>query len=191
MQIPDPHAAARRYQINMKKTALREKLWPGCEPELWQHKVHKGFVSVPRIATLVCSLFRRLKLKTYPGDVYHVLWSHVFEQGVVNIASEEDFAYEAGFDAPRHIRSWRERIKVLEDLGFIKTAPRGNQQYGYVLLINPELAVARLDWSQYDEHHMDIWRKAFEHRFVEIGAVSALPPEPPAAPPAPAPEPQS
>jgi len=35
-------------------------------------------------------------------------------------------------------------MKILEELGFIKSKESGNQQYKYVLLIHPTLAVQRL-----------------------------------------------
>jgi len=42
------------------------------------------------------------------------------------------------------VRIWQERMKILEDNGFIKTVEVDNQRFKYVAIIHPTTAVQRL-----------------------------------------------
>jgi len=64
--------------------------------------------------------------------------------GVIEMGHEGDHAFAAGYDGPRAIRTWRERMRVLEKLGFIRTRGAGNQDFKYVLLVHPTTALQRL-----------------------------------------------
>jgi hypothetical protein len=78
------------------------------------------------------------------SKVYLDLLSRDFGQGLVEIRDEADHAYCAGFITDRGPRSWRERIVILKELGFVRVAPRGNREIGYLLLVHPLLAVKSL-----------------------------------------------
>jgi hypothetical protein len=53
---------------------------------------------------------------------------------------EEDHAHAAGYTS---IKSWRERMKVLEAAGFIKTFSRGHR-YAKVFIVHPAIAMKAL-----------------------------------------------
>jgi hypothetical protein len=53
-------------------------------------------------------------------------------------------AYEAGYTGNRALRTWQERMRLLESLGFIKAQKIGNEPYRYVLMIDPVVAVEAL-----------------------------------------------
>jgi hypothetical protein len=57
---------------------------------------------------------------------------------------ENDHAFAAGYEGTRAVRTWQERMKVLEANGFIQTKQVGNQRYKYVAIVHPTTAVQRL-----------------------------------------------
>ena len=66
---------------------------------------------------------------------------------------EEDHAFAAGYEGTRGKRTWRERMKILQKHGFIQVKPKGNRQFGYVLIVHPALVLERL-------HHKGLVRDA-------------------------------
>ena len=66
------------------------------------------------------------------------------DQGFIEMTHEEDHAYAAGYWGPRGTRTWRERMELLEKNGFIKSKPKGNRRYGYVLIVHPSVAIEQL-----------------------------------------------
>jgi hypothetical protein len=76
--------------------------------------------------------------------VYLELLARHRDSGIVEMVSPGEHSYGAGYSGARGIRTWQERMKILEELGFIKSKESGNQQYKYVLLIHPTIAVQRL-----------------------------------------------
>lgn len=57
---------------------------------------------------------------------------------------EADHAFASGFESSRAVRSWQERMSILEENGFIKTKKVGNQRFKYVAIIHPTTAIQRL-----------------------------------------------
>lgn len=53
-------------------------------------------------------------------------------------------ALESGFTGQRAENTWRERMKRLEELGFIRSTEGVTGDFHYVLLLNPYLAVKKL-----------------------------------------------
>lgn len=53
-------------------------------------------------------------------------------------------ALESGFTGQRAENTWRERMKRLEELGFIRSTEGATGDFHYVLLLNPYIAVKKL-----------------------------------------------
>ena len=102
--------------------------------------------------------------------VYFELWCRDFGEGYVEIGDAADNAFAAGYTTPgRGLRSWRECMDVLKNLGFIRVVPKGSRPYGCVLLIAPDIVVSRLK----AKGKLDpAWLMAYEARMIEIGARS-------------------
>src|SRR5215470_1596124 len=124
--------APRLNPAAVRRLHLREELWPGVSSQLWDRRKAKGFCTIPRSLPLVMKLIDDLGGKGKNASrVYFDLWARAFDEGVVEVFDEETFAFSSGFDAStRNIRSWRERIDVLKDLGFVCVAPSGSRKYG-------------------------------------------------------------
>jgi len=109
------------------------------------------------------------KGKGDPSGVYFELWARAFDEGILTISDENNHAFAAGYTGTRAVRTWREHILRLQELGFIKVKALGNREIGHILLIDP-LRVC------FDLHKMqpnlvpDEWWVAFVSRASEIGA---------------------
>ena len=150
-----------------KREQLREQLWPGFSAELWDRKKEKGFCTIPRTLPLIMTLIDLLGEKGKDSSrVYFDLWSRAFDDYCIEVSDEEEFAFSSGYDAPtRNVRSWKERITVLEKLGFIHIAPKGSRRFGYILLLDPHKVVKKLHqlgkvppnwWGAYTKRATDI-----------------------------------
>jgi hypothetical protein len=72
------------------------------------------------------------------------LLSRHYDSGVVEMAQELEHAYASGYTGSRALRTWQERMHLLEKNGFIKTQKIGNQQFKLVFLAHPTVAVQKL-----------------------------------------------
>ena len=108
-----------------------------------------------------------------PSSVYLDLWSRGFDEGIVTIRDDAECAYASGYTGTRATRSWRERIDLLQQLGFIETKAAHNREYAHVLLLDPIMFCAQLRKTG---EVPDEWWNTFVGRAQEIGA-SILSPE--------------
>ena len=152
-----------------KRRELRDRLWPGAEKVIWNRTTDDGWCTVPRTLPLIMTLINELapKAKGDPSRVYCELWSRVFDEGFIEMEDETDHAFAAGFVTSRGVRTWRERMAALKDLGFIRVKPDGSRQYGYVLLVHPHDVVASLRKAG---KVRDSWYYTFMDRIGKIGA---------------------
>ena len=150
-----------------KRERLRGRLWPGSEAWIWERSENKGFVTIPRLLPLILHLIKRLAGKGDPTSVYMELWARVYDEGVVSIVDEEQCAYGSGYTGTRAVRTWREHMYKLAEMGFILIEREGNRPIGQVLILNPLAVCARL---QEEGQVPDGWWAAFVRRASEIGA---------------------
>lgn len=162
----------KRKKLAERRVELRDELFPGAAQEVWHRLENDGFSTVPRLLPLISSLVNDLSKEGDPSSVYWDLWCRVFDEGFVIIESEEECAYSSGYRGTRAIRTWRERMFVLEGLGFIKIRPSGLRRFAHVLVVNPLLAVARLKKAG-KPRIPDEWWGAYKQRADVVGA--ALP----------------
>ena len=167
MVIITPPKARAKNAAARKREKLREQIWPGSEKDLWSRKTNDGWTTVPRLLPLVMHLIKALCKKGNPSLVYLELWTRAFDEGIVTINNEDASAYASGYTGSRAVRTWREHVFKLVDLGFIRVAPQGNREIAHVLLLNPLSVCA-------DLHHKkkisQAWWAAFVHQAQEIGA---------------------
>lgn len=122
---------------------VREKYWP--EEKLWTG-AGEGWMKAPRTLPLIMALLSSSELtdKKNVSSVYMELMSRHYDGGIVEMAAPSEHAYAAGYWGERAIRSWLERMEVLEKLGFIKSMEVGNERYKYVALVHPAVVVETL-----------------------------------------------
>lgn len=143
---------------------LRKKFFSG--EDAWTGENEKGWFYAPRTLPLILSLIGSKKVsgKYDPTKVYLELWARHMGGGVIEMRHEGDHAYAAGYRGPRAIRSWQERMNVLEKNGVIKTKRIGNQMFKYVLLIHPTTVVETLRRAG---HVDDAWLDTYRDRQLE------------------------
>lgn len=171
----------RLSKIQKNTIALREALWPEVtEAMLWQVRDRngttdkKGFVEIPRTLPLFMEIIDAASKQVGPsgksvpaGRAYLVLCSRVFDERLVKIDAEAEFAMEAGYRGERNITTWRQHLKVLKDLDFIDIKEGPSGPYQYVLLLNPYYAAKALHakgWIQ------GVTYTALLQRALDIGA---------------------
>src|SRR5262245_58924912 len=127
-QLNEKQKKTRRNKAALDTIKMRKQLWPELdESKLWLRGdiTRKGWTTVPRTISMIINLIADVSKhvtdgKSVPaGKSYLVLWSRVFDEGLVKIDNEAAAAYEAGYDGQRNTTTWREHLRVLKDLGFI------------------------------------------------------------------------
>jgi hypothetical protein len=157
-------------KLDTRRRRLREEKWKGAASFVWDRADERGFVTIPRTLPLLASLIKHLSAKNDASRVYLDLWGRVYDQGVVEVHDEKQFAMSAGYpDNSRNVRSWQERMAELEKLGFILTEPSAARKYGFVLVLHPH-AVVELMHRQDASRIPDWWWRLYRERISEIGA---------------------
>src|SRR5581483_6170 len=153
-----------KNQAETKREALRDKLFPGSANDIYDRKIHDGYSTIPRTIGLMLTLIEGLSDKgKNPSRVYSELWFRTHDCKLIEVKDEAEIAYASGLS----VRRWRERIDVLEKLGFIKVAPNGQKKYGYILLRNPNNVV--LEMKKSGNVVPSEWWGAYTKRCIEIG----------------------
>jgi hypothetical protein len=121
------------------------------------------------------------------SSTYLELWCRSFDECFVTLSKPREMAFHAGFAGQRGERTWRGRMKILAELGFIdlKAGPSGPMSYA--LLLNPYLVIRRLMQKGHPGIRTDKYHALME-RAGEIGATDLDMPDPWAPPPVPASE---
>ena len=153
-----------------RRKRIRDDLWPDADDVTYSHKSEDGFFTSPRTLPMVARLAKSLSSGIDPSQVYLELWARSFDPpGFVEIVDEEECANAAGFmgGGGRSIRSWRERVRRLEELGFIRVGRKGSRKYAYVLILHPHRVVRSLEEKG---SVPSSWQSLFRARLRDIGA---------------------
>jgi hypothetical protein len=102
--------------------------------------------------------------------VYLALLARHWDSGIVEVTNEAELAYESGYTGQRAVHTWRERMRLLGELGLIKVRASGNQKYRYVLLIHPGKVVD--DLRKREDIVSEPWWTAYVARRQEIKETS-------------------
>jgi len=155
---------AEKSGVAARREELRKQYWP--DEDLWTGEKEVGWFPAPRTLPLILGLLssKAVSQKKDPSSVYLDLISRQRGEGVIEMGHEADHAFAAGYEGRRAVRTWQERMKILEDNGFIKTVEVGNQRFRYVAIVHPTTAVQRLRDSR---KIPDRWWNAYVARKVE------------------------
>lgn len=130
--------------IAARREELRKQYWP--KEDLWTGEKEVGWFPAPRTLPLILSLLssKQISKKKDPSSVYLDLMSRQRGEGIIEMGHEADHAFASGYEGRRAVRTWQERMKILEDNGFIRTVKVGNQRFRFVAIVHPTTAVQRL-----------------------------------------------
>jgi hypothetical protein len=163
---------AEKTGVAKRREEIRQEHWP--QEDLWTGEKEKGWFPVPRSLPLILALLgsKQISDKKDPSSVYLDLLSRQKGEGVIEMAHEADHAFASGYEGGRAVRTWQERMKLLEDNGFIHTVQVGNR-FKYVALVHPTTAVQRLRekgsvpehwWNAYLASKRETGEATYEHR---------------------------
>jgi hypothetical protein len=100
--------------------------------------------------------------------IERLLWCRAFDDYVVEVRDEYEAAHSSGYEGQRAIRTWRERLDVLQRLGFVLTKKTPYGAYRYVLILDPHQVIDDLilkgKLSEED-------RLALKAQLLSIGAI--------------------
>ena len=150
--------------VAARREELRKQYWP--DEDFWTGEKEVGWFPAPRTLPLILSLLssKQVSQKKDPSSVYLDLISRQRGEGIVEMGHEAEHAFAAGYEGRRAVRTWQERMKVLEDNGFIKTVEVGNQRFRYAAIVHPTVAVQRL---RDDKKIPEKWWNAYIARKLE------------------------
>jgi len=161
---------ARRNQRDILKRQIdaRSKLWPELEDAMLWSIDTDGWVAMPRLMPLMMNIMDDLSKKGFPvSRTYLEMWARLREEQFLTLNRPEEMAFHAGFSGQRALRTWKDRVKRLEDLGFIgiKSGPLGD--LSYAVFYNPYHVIKRYFLS--GSLHENKWQ-ALVVRANEVGA---------------------
>src|SRR5437773_952761 len=165
----------KRGKADADREVLRESLWPNSGDKVWKSTNEVRFFQAPRSLPLFLRLLREKNIcgKLDPSRVYEEFFSRHWGQGIVEVLDEDDHAYCAGYDGPRALRTWRERVNALAEVGFIRVFTKANRKIGYVILVDPRLAALEL---RRQGKVSDIWWQTFQERQRKVKAPTDVDP---------------
>jgi hypothetical protein len=152
-----------------RRLRLRDQLWPGAEKQIWHRLENDGYITIPKVLSLVCALLKEIA-DNDPTRVYLDLWCRSWDEAVIEGIDEDEAAFSSGYVGTRAKRTWTEHMDELEKLGFIRVAPNGNNRIGHILIRNPLLVVEELR-ARPKIKVPEEWWNAFLKRVNEVGAV--------------------
>jgi hypothetical protein len=163
----DVQKRKRKSKMEEKACKLRKEFWPNItNEELWDRTRNDGYTTVPRTMPFIMEIINNLSNKGQPaGQVYFVLWCHVFYESSLIIENPLLFAAETGFSGERALTTWKQRMKTLQELGFIDAKAGSSGDFHYVLILNPHVVIPKLKERIQDFRFRQIYDRA-----IDIGA---------------------
>ena len=161
---------SRRRRLNMTERAEEQMKiqfpdYPG--DLLWKRSRNHGFSTIPRTLPLAMQA-HDAQTKGHPaGHVLLFLFIRAPDLPLLTIDSPNVVATEAGFEVERAVDTWRRRMRSLRDLGFIETKEGSTGDFHYVLLLNPNIGVEKL---QRQGKTQTSFYGRFRDRLIDIGA---------------------
>jgi hypothetical protein len=164
---------AKKTGAALRREEIKNAFFP--KADLWLGESETGYAPVPRTLPLILSLIgsKELSGNKNPSSVYLELFCRPRSDGIIEMSRESEHAFAAGYVGSRAVRTWQERMRMLEKLGFIQIHQAGNEKYKYVALLHPTTAIQKLReskkipepwWSAYIARKFEIKEPTHEKR---------------------------
>ena len=161
---------SRNRRLNMTERAKQqmEIQFPNYPDELlWHRKLNDGYSTIPRTLPLAMQGIDAQSKGQPAGHTLLCLWIRAPDFPFLTIDAPATFAAEAGFDGERAVDTWRRRMRMLRDLGFIEAKKGPTGDFHYVLLLNPNVGIEKL--SRVNKVQTVLYGR-FRDRLIDIGA---------------------
>ena len=157
-------------KITKKQLALRQMVWPDIdEKQLWLRTERDGFTTIPRTMPIIMTIMDGLSKGKPVGATYLELWCRAYDECFVTLNSPQELAFHSGFSGQRAITTWRERMRILQELGFIDMKPGPSGEMSYALVLNPYHVIRELYEKKTPGITADLYN-AMAARAISIGA---------------------
>ncbi len=159
--------AVKKAKAQEKALKIRQELWPNLnQSDLWNRVVQKGFTTVPRTMSVIMRIMDSLSKGMPLSSTYFVLWCHVYDDSMVIIDNPLVYAAEAGFSGERALTTWRSRMDILQEFGFIECKEGSTGKHHYVLIKNPHKVIKKIK----DKIQSKLFTQLFD-RTLDVGAI--------------------
>jgi len=135
---------AQDTKLDRMQRAQKKKFWPDLEIATWDRHTAVGFTTIPRCLSHVVQIMDSLSKGKPPGSTYFTLWCWTRDAQVLHIRSPMELAFESGFTGQRAESTWRERMRILRDLGFINNVEGPHGEFSYVIILDPIEVIKKL-----------------------------------------------
>jgi hypothetical protein len=95
------------------------------------------------------------------------MWARLREEQFLTLNRPEEMAFHAGFEGQRALRTWKDRVQRLANLGFIGVMPGPLGELSYAVFYNPYHVIKRAYLAKKVQERK--WQ-ALVVRAIEIGA---------------------
>lgn len=137
-------ARGRNRDILKRQLDTRAKLWPTLTDDMLWGMDNDGWVAVPRLMPLMMNIMDDLSEKGFPvSRTYLELWARLRDEQFLTLNRPEEMAFHAGFDGQRALRTWKDRVQRLANLGFIGLMPGPLGDLSYAVFYNPYHVIKR------------------------------------------------
>ncbi len=162
------HKARGTKQDRMQRKLIK-RLWADVpNEEVWSRKPPTaGFTTIPRGLRHVMQMMDDMSKGKPLSATYFTLWCWARDAQVVDVVSATELAFESGFTGQRMESTWRERMRLLEQIGFIRIAEGRYGPISHVLILHPYLVIQRLHAAGKVQ---DIRYNALLQRLDDVGA---------------------
>jgi hypothetical protein len=130
--------------ILQRQLEARAKLWPELAEQMLWGMDNEGWVAAPRLMPLMMSIMDDLSGKGFPvSRAYFEMWARLRDEHFLTLNRPEEMAFHAGFEGQRALRTWKDRVRRLADLGFIGLKPGPLGDLSYAVFYNPYHVIKR------------------------------------------------
>ncbi len=137
-------ARGRNRDILKRQLETRGKLWPAVTDDMLWSMDNEGWAALPRLMPLMMNIMDDLSDKGFPvSRTYLELWARLREEQFLTLNRPDEMAFHAGFDGQRALRTWKDRVQRLADLGFIGLMPGPLGDLSYAVFYNPYHVIKR------------------------------------------------
>ncbi len=156
-----------RATLAERRLAERNAFFPGLDKShLWDRTRMDGFTTIPRTIPLICRVLDSFSTGQPLSATYVDLWCMVFDESYVKIDNPSTRAYCSGFSGERAVSTWKKRIKILDELGFIRTQAGSLDEFNYIVIYNPHIVIQEIRQRGkppiIDRDYIALQQRAFE-----------------------------
>ena len=148
---------------------LRKRVWANVpESEVWSRKPPTaGFTTIPRGLRHVMQIMDDMSKGKPLSATDFTLWCWGRDAQIVDVVSANELAFESGFTGQRMESTWRERMRLLQSLEYIRIAEGRYGPISHVLIMNPYMITKQ----QYEAGKVqEVRYNALLQRLDDVGA---------------------